>query len=225
MAEEKKNQEIEEEVKEESVDETEKDKSGNGNNDSGDEKNGSSEEEKTFTQAQVNRMMAKEKNQGRNSVYNELGIKPGDKKILAMIKSFIESQKTDEQKAAEAEQSSNKELEEANRKVIIAEAKAEAMMLGIKKQYVEDAVTLVIAKIENEEADAKTALGELKSKYPVWFEKEDDKNSTGKKGTGSSIKSKGNNGSKKDSEENNLGARLAAKRKSGVKNSYWGKKN
>lgn len=225
MAEEKKNQEIEEEVKDESVDETENNNSDNGNNDSGDEKNGSSEEEKTFTQAQVNRMMAKEKNQGRNSVYNELGIKPGDKKTLAMIKSFIESQKTDEQKAAEAEQSSNKELEEANRKVIIAEAKAEAMMLGIKKQYVEDAVTLVIAKIENEEADAKTALGELKSKYPVWFEKEDDKNSTGKKGTGSSIKSKGNNGSKKDSEENNLGARLAAKRKSGVKNSYWGKKN
>lgn len=223
MAEEKKNQEIEEEVKDESVDETENNNSGN--NDSDNEENDSSKEEKTFTQAQVNRMMAKEKNQGRNSVYNELGIKPGDKKTLAMIKSFIESQKTDEQKAAEVEQNSNKELEEANRKVIIAEAKAEAMMLGIKKQYVEDAVTLVIAKIENEEADAKTALGELKSKYPVWFEKEDDKSSTGKKGTGSSIKSRGSNGSKKDSEENNLGARLAAKRKSGVKNSYWGKKN
>lgn len=223
MAEEKKNQEIEEEVKDESVDETENNNSGN--NDSDNEENDSSKEEKTFTQAQVNRMMAKEKNQGRNSVYNELGIKPDDKKTLAMIKSFIESQKTDEQKAAEVEQNSNKELEEANRKVIIAEAKAEAMMLGIKKQYVEDAVTLVIAKIENEEADAKTALGELKSKYPVWFEKEDDKNSTGKKGTGSSIKPRGNSGSKKDSEENNLGARLAAKRKSGVKNSYWGKKN
>ena len=167
MAEEKKNQEMEEEVKDESVDETENNDS---DNDSGDEESGSSKEEKTFTQAQVNRMMTKEKNQGRNSVYNELGIKPGDKKTLAMIKSFIESQKTDEQKAAEAEQNSNKELEEANRKVVIAEAKAEAMMLGIKKQYVEDAVTLVISKIENEETDAKTALGELKSKYPVWFE-------------------------------------------------------
>ncbi len=223
MAEEKKNQEIEEEVKDESVDETEN--NGSENDGDNENENDSSKGEKTFTQSQVNRMMTKEKNQGRNSVYNELGIKPGDKKTLAMIKSFIESQKTDEQKAAEVEQNSNKELEEANRKVIIAEAKAEAMMLGIKKQYVEDAVTLVIAKIENEEADAKTALGELKSKYPVWFEKEDDKNSTGKKGTGSSIKSRGSNGSKKDSEENNLGARLAAKRKSGVKNSYWGKKN
>ena len=223
MAEEKKNQEVEEEVKDESVDETENNDSGN--NDSGDEGNDdSSKEEKTFTQAQVNRMMTKEKNQGRNSVYNELGIKPGDKKTLAMIKSFIESQKTDEQKAAEAEQNSNKELEEANRKVIIAEAKAEAMMLGIKKQYVDDAVTLVISKIENEETDAKTALGELKSKYPVWFEKDDDKNSTGKKGTGSSVKTKGGNGSKRDSEEQSLGARLAAKRKSGVKSSYWGKK-
>lgn len=221
MAEEKKNQEMEEEVKDESVDETENNDS---DNDSGDEESGSSKEEKTFTQAQVNRMMTKEKNQGRNSVYNELGIKPGDKKTLAMIKSFIESQKTDEQKAAEAEQNSNKELEEANRKVVIAEAKAEAMMLGIKKQYVEDAVTLVISKIENEETDAKTALGELKSKYPVWFEKDDDKNSTGKKGTGSSVKTKGGTGSKQGSEEQSLGARLAAKRKSSSKSSYWGKK-
>lgn len=219
MAEEKKNQELEEEVKDESVDETENNDSGN--DDSSDE---GAKEEKTFTQAQVNRMMTKEKNQGRNSVYNELGIKPGDKKTLAMIKSFIESQKTDEQKAAEAEQNSNKELEEANRKVIIAEAKAEAMMLGIKKQYVEDAVTLVISKIENEETDAKTALGELKSKYPVWFEKDDDKNQTGKKGTGSSVKTKGGTGSKQGSEEQSLGARLAAKRKSSSKSSYWGKK-
>lgn len=221
MAEEKKNQELGEEVKDESVDETDNNESGN--DDSSDE---GAKEEKTFTQAQVNRMMTKEKNQGRNSVYNELGIKPGDKKTLAMIKSFIESQKTDEQKAAEAEQNSNKELEEANRKVIIAEAKAEAMMLGIKKQYVEDAVTLVISKIENEETDAKTALGELKSKYPVWFEKDDDKNQTGKKGTGSSVKTKGGNGSssKQGSEEQSLGARLAAKRKSSSKSSYWGKK-
>lgn len=219
MAEEKKNQELEEEVKDESVDETDNNESGN--DDSRDE---GAKEEKTFTQAQVNRMMTKEKNQGRNSVYNELGIKPGDKKTLAMIKSFIESQKTDEQKAAEAEQNSNKELEEANRKVIIAEAKAEAMMLGIKKQYVEDAVTLVISKIENEETDAKTALGELKSKYPVWFEKDDDKNQTGKKGTGSSVKTKGGTGSKQGSEEQSLGARLAAKRKSSSKSSYWGKK-
>lgn len=227
MAEEKKNQELEEEVKDDSVDETENNGSennGSENNDSGDEGNDSSKEEKTFTQAQVNRMMTKEKNQGRNSVYNELGIKPGDKKTLAMIKSFIESQKTDEQKAAEAEQNSNKELEEANRKVIIAEAKAEAMMLGIKKQFVDDAVTLVISKIETEETDAKTALGELKSKYPVWFEKDDDKNSTGKRGTGSSVKTKGGNGSKRDSEEQSLGARLAAKRKSGAKSSYWGKR-
>lgn len=196
-----------------------------GGNDKGSNKGGKSE--KTFTQEQVSRMMAREKNQGRNAVYNELGIDPKDTKAVAQFKAFIESQKTEEQKAAEAESANKAKQAENERRVAVAEAKAEAMMMGVKSQYVEDAVTLVLARL-SEDTDTKTLLGELKAKYPVWFgetEDEDDKGAKGKvgqKGTGSSVK-QAEKGSKKGEAERSLGARLAAQRKSGTKkSSYWG---
>lgn len=196
-----------------------------GGNDKGSNKSGKSE--KTFTQEQVSRMMAREKNQGRNAVYNELGIDPKDTKAVAQFKAFIESQKTEEQKAAEAESANKAKQAENERRVAVAEAKAEAMMMGVKSQYVEDAVTLVLARL-SEDTDTKTLLGELKAKYPVWFggtEDEDDKGAKGKvgqKGTGSSVK-QAEKGSKKGEAEKSLGARLAAQRKSGTKkSSYWG---
>ena len=196
-----------------------------GGNDKGSNKSGKSE--KTFTQEQVSRMMAREKNQGRNAVYNELGIDPKDTKAIAQFKAFIESQKTEEQKAAEAESANKAKQAENERRVAVAEAKAEAMMMGVKSQYVEDAVTLVLARL-SEDTDTKTLLGELKAKYPVWFggtEDEDDKGTKGKvgqKGTGSSVK-QAEKGSKKGEAEKGLGARLAAQRKSGTKkSSYWG---
>lgn len=196
-----------------------------GGNDKGSNKGGKSE--KTFTQEQVSRMMAREKNQGRNAVYNELGIDSKDTKAVAQFKAFIESQKTEEQKAAEAESANRAKQAENERRVAVAEAKAEAMMMGVKSQYVEDAVTLVLARL-SEDTDTKTLLGELKAKYPVWFggtEDEDDKGTKGKvgqKGTGSSVK-QAEKGSKKGEAEKSLGARLAAQRKSGTKkSSYWG---
>lgn len=200
----------------------------NGGQSTGDNGNGKGTGEKTFTQDDVNRMMTREKKQGANSVYNELGIKPGDKKSIEAIKKFLESQKTDAQKEAESIAANNAALEEANHKLALAEAKAEAMQLGVQAQFVDDAVTLALGKVANEEGtDIKTALGELKTKYPVWFENgsgddgKDSKSKTGQKGTGSSVKS----GSKdKGDESKNLGARLAANRKSNAgKKSYWSK--
>lgn len=189
------------------------------------ENNNNGKGEKTFTQDDVNRMMTREKKQGANSVYNELGIKPGDKKSIDAIKKFLESQKTDAQKEAEKINAENSALAEANHKLALAEAKAEAMQLGVQAQFVDDAVTLALGKVENEDGtDIKTALGELKTKYPVWFEnpsEKDDKSKTGQRGTGSSVKS----GQKDKGDDNkNLGARLAANRKSSAsKKSYWSK--
>lgn len=184
---------------------------------------------KTFTQEQVNKMMTREKNQGRNAALKELGIDPKDSKMVAMVKALIESQKTDEQKAAEKDAENQTKMNEAEQRAQVAEAKAEAMMLGVKTQYVDDVVTLALAKM-TEDSDLKTIIGEFKTKYPVWFgESEDDdkggkdkgKGKTGQKGTGSSVKT-----SKEDKgkgEEKGLGARLAAQRRgAGKKSSYWG---
>ena len=224
-------------VSEEEIEENEDVEDQNDNKDdsgkSGDDKSGKDDKgskggtSKTFTQEQVNRMMTREKNQGRNAVYKELGIDPKDSKMVNMFKAFIESQKTDEQKAAEKESENQAKMNEAEQRAQVAEAKAEAMMLGVKAQYVDDIVTLALAKM-TEDSDMKTIIGEFKTKYPVWFgeseedddNKEDNKGKTGQKGTGSSIK---NSNKEKKGDEKGLGARLAAQRKSGSKkSSYWG---
>lgn len=220
------NKELDEELEDETLDDE-------GTEDQTDEDTGADDgkgkdetnEEKTFTQAQVTRMMSKEKKQGKNSVYKELGIDPKDTKMIAMFKAFVNSQKSDEDIAAENKAENDAKLAEAERKALTAELKAEAMMMGVKTQYVEDIVTLAMSKMTDEDADAKVIMGEFKKKYPVWFGEgsdEDDSESTGKKGTGSSISNKDKNN--KGEKNKSLGARLAAQRKQqndSNKSSFW----
>lgn len=233
MAEEKKVNSHEEEVEEqeEEVEETEGSEGSSEGEKSGDKKTGKSGSGKTFTQEQVNKMMTREKNQGRNAAFKELGINPKDQKMVKMFKAFIESQKSDEEKAAEAESENQAKVTEAEQRALVAEAKAEAMMLGVKSQYVDDVVTLALAKM-TDDSDLKTIIGEFKTKYPVWFgESEEDnkgddkgKGKTGQRGTGSSVKTVDKD-KKTGSETKSLGARLAAQRKtSNKKSSYWGNK-
>lgn len=175
--------------------------------------------EKTFTQEQINAMMTREKNQGRNAALKELGIDPKDQKAVSMVKAFMDSQKSDEEKTLEKQNEENAKLKEVEQRALIAEAKAEAMQAGVNSQYVEDLVTLILAK-KTDDSDVKALIGEFKTKYPVWFEKTDEsKENIGKKGTGSSIKADGKG---KGKEEKSLGATLAAQRiKPQTKKSYW----
>lgn len=225
-------EELEEEDQEVNTEDTAEGGSG-GSGGAGDESSkntsakGGKKGERSFTQSQVKRMMTREKNQGRAAAYKEIGIDPNDSKMVKMFQAFVESQKTDDQKAAEKEAEARRQKEEAERKVAIAEAKAEAMMLGVKSQYVEDAVTLALSKLSEDNSDLKTILSELKEKYGLWFEageeEDDDKkksSKTGQKGTGSSVKDTKKKGG---NESAGLGARLAAQRKTGgAKTSYWG---
>lgn len=215
-----------EELEDQTADDSGKDDGSDSSDNKGTKGGSSSKGGKTFTQEQVNRMMTKEKKQGRNSAYNELGIDPKDTKTIEQFKAYIASLKTDEQKKQEEDAEAQRKLVEAQNRATIAEAKAEAMTLGIKPQFVEDAVTLALSKL-TEDTDLKTIVGELKTKYPVWFgnsEEEDDKDDkakkTGQRGTGSSVRKE--QGSKDDNKS--LGARLAAQRKSinNKKSSYWG---
>lgn len=232
MVEETKNNLTDEEIEEnenENVEDQDNNKDDSGKSDKDKGEDNKDKFSKTFTQEQVNKMMTSEKNQGRNAAIRELGIDPKDSKMIAMVKAFIESQKTDEQKAAEKDAENQTKINEAERRAQIAEAKVEAMMMGVKAQYVEDVVTIALAKM-TEDSDLKTIIGEFKTKYPIWFgESEDDeksekdkgKSKTGQKGTGSSIKASKEDKSK---EEKSLGARLAAQRRgTGKKSSYWGK--
>ena len=235
MAEETKNNLTDEEIEEnedvEDQDDNKDDSGKSGKDDKSDKDKGGDDKGKsgkTFTQEQVNKMMTREKNQGRSAALNELGIDPKDSKMVAMVKAFTDSQKTDEQKTAEKDAENQSRMNEAEQRAKVAEAKAEAMMLGVKTQYVDDVVTLALAKM-TEDSDLKTIIGEFKTKYPIWFgesgdddkDKSKDKGKTGQKGTGSSVKT--SKESKGKGEEKGLGARLAAQRRgTGKKSSYWG---
>lgn len=188
-------------------------------------KNDHKKKERNFTQSQVNRMMTREKNQGRAAAYRELGIDPKDTRAIKMFQSFVASQKTDEQKAAEKDAEVQQKQAEAEHRAMMAEAKAEAMMLGIKSQYVDDAVALALSKM-SDDTELKTVLGELKEKYGLWFKDDDEESKgkksgkTGQKGTGTSVKDVGKKSGK---ETSGIGARLAAQRKrAGGATSYWG---
>lgn len=179
--------------------------------------------EKVFNQSQVNRMMTREKNQGKAAAFRELGIDPGDSKTISLLQSILKATKGSNEDGKENNESAEK-IAEAEHRAMVAEAKAEAMKAGVDSKYVDDIVTLAINKMSAEDgSDISTILGEFKSKYPAWFEKsseEDDSSKTGKKGTGSSVNSKSGD-KKKDTE--NLGKRLAAQRanQNSNKKSFW----
>lgn len=200
--------------------------------------------EKMFSQAQVNHMMANEKKQGRAAAFNEMGINPNDPNaanMINMFKAFVSSMKTDEQKAQEQTAAQQIALAESQSKLQRAELKAEALQLGANPEFVDDIVTIAVSKM-SDKTDAKTVIGELKTKYSVWFtpaasEDNDDKGKgqkqqnnnqqqnnnggTGQNGTGTSV----GNGSKKagtDKGTSGLGARLAAQRNQATqKKSFW----
>ncbi len=213
------NNEVNTDQQNENVKTGQNDNNGNQNDKSG----ADSATEKTFTQAEVSRMMTKEKQQGRASAYKELGIDPSDTNTVSMFKAFIEAQKTTEQKANEQKAENNAKLAQAEEKARIAEAKATALKLGVKSECVDDVVALAITKV-TDGTDVDAIINDFKSKYSFWFtdsEDDDSENSVGKKGTGSSISGKKSSSKGSDSVKG-IGKRLAAARKTNsTKKSYW----
>ena len=202
-----------------------KDEHNNGGTDAG-----SSKKEKVFTQEEVNRMMAREKKQGRMALLKELGYKDEEtaKSASKSYNAWLDAQKSDEEKRKDNEEKSSEAIREAQAKAEISEAKAEALLLGCEPKYVDDVIALAVAK-KTEDGDFKTIIGDLKKKYPVWFDKSSDddaeegeKKKEGQKGTGGSV-SKSKSKAGKSGDEKSLGARLATARRAqgSNKKSFW----
>ena len=181
--------------------------------------------ERVFTQDEVSRMMAREKRQGKNSVYNELGIDPDDTSAVQMFKAFVEAQKTDDEKRAEQDAKNQQAMIDMSEKLQVAEAKAALMQAGISGDYVDDAVVIALSRISADETlDVETVAKDLKAKYSVWFgeeKQETSKQSTGKKGTGKAA-SNGNSNSTNKNGVSGIGKRLAENKKAQApKKSFW----
>ena len=129
--------------------------------------------EKTFNQRQVSAMMTKEKKQGRNAAFAELGIDPNNAQQVAMVKALIESQKTDEQKMNEEAAAQAAKVAEVEHRAMVAEAKAEAMKSGAKAEYVDDIVALAMTKIDDKN-DLESVISDLPSfRYRPQYRKVD----------------------------------------------------
>lgn len=185
---------------------------GNGGNGDPGATGGAGTDPKTFTQEEVNRMMAAEKRQGRASVLSELGYDPKDKEAITKLKALIDGNKTEEQKKADKEQELTNAAAEANRRAEAAERKLQALSSGCDPAAVDDVMTLASSRV-TEEVDFTKALEQVKEKYPNFFG-----GNSGDSGTG---RGQGHKKHDEDNKPGSYGARLAANRSKPAKSPYF----
>lgn len=122
---------------------------------------------KVFTQEEVSRMMAKEKREGKLSVLKELGVEDvkNAKEGLKKYQEYLDSQKTEAEKAQAEVQRLAEEKAELERKVQLADIQVSALKNGIKADFLDDAIILA----QNKKTDAMSyddIFNELKQSYP-----------------------------------------------------------
>lgn len=170
---------------------------------------------KTFTQEQVNGMMAAEKRSGRLALLKELGyeVKDGAKAsdVIAQVKGILDSGKTQQQRDQEAREKAEGDLSAEQAKSKQLQAKIDAMTAGVKPEYVDDAIALLSPRITDQKPLSKL-LEESKEKYPNWFGEAE-----GSKGTGGSTNPPRGKGSNTEG----LGKRLAQANKPAAKSSFF----
>lgn len=154
---------------------------------------------KTFTQEEVNRLLANEKRQGRQAALKAMGLDPSDKNAEKNVKAILDAQKTESEKSAEAIQVEKDARAEAEKKAEAMERKLASLNAGCKKEYLDEVTALAAIKV-NDSTDFEMALKAVKEKCASFFDDDGDT------GTGS-----GQGHGRKDTKNKpgSLGARLA----------------
>lgn len=181
----------------------------NGDEGSKGNENGSGEQnknaEKTFTQQQVNDMMAKEKKQGKQAMLNALGFKSEQeaKDSINLLKALQESQKSEEQKQEEAKKAALEDKEKAEQRAILAESKLTCIENGVNKESVEDVLTIAMSKVSDDKT-LESVIADMKKekRYTSFFV---DENEGGSNGTGTTP----SHSSSKKQNEDDYGKKLA----------------
>ena len=169
---------------------------------------------KTFTQEDVNRMMANEKRTARSALLKELGYEVKDGKItetIATVKGILDSGKTQQQLDQEARTAAENNLAAEKSKTSTLQARVDVMTAGVKPEFVDDAIAMLLPQVTEQKPLSKL-LEEYKTKYPAWYGE-----SSGSGGTGNSTK----NGRNTGGTQSGLGKRLAESNKSAAKSSYF----
>lgn len=173
----------------------------------------------SMTQAELNRLLAAEKKEGRLSILKAMGVTVDDaktnKEVMEKFKNWQQSQKTElelaqeQLKAMEQTQSENESLK----------IQLKALSMGAKPETVGDLISLAFTKVD-ENNSIESVLENLKASYPVFFAAKEDGESGGNNGTGRARGGQGNGG---DGKKETLADRIAKRQKSSPerKNPYF----
>lgn len=172
---------------------------------------------KTFSQEEVNHMMAAEKTQGKKSILKSLGFE--DEKSLAEkwaeYKALEDGQKTELEKAQGNLKDATGKLTAAEQRAQAAERKISALTAGVKTEVLEEVTALATLKV-TETVTFEDALKLVKEKMPTFFGEDTGE---GDDGTGTAQGHKRQSTTKE--KVGTLGARLAQTKSSETKNPYF----
>lgn len=172
--------------------------------------------EKTYTQAQVNAMLANEKRQGKQAILRALGIKDVNEG-----KSKMQQQQQTTQQQLDEENQAAQLLSNARQAQINAEARAQAaerklsvLKAGVRPEFVDDVVYIATGKATDAE-DFEEVVTAMKETHSFYFMQDNNSNQNNN-GTG------GNTNFKKQQQQQEqagaLGKRLAEQRMKAVEN-------
>lgn len=166
--------------------------SGNNTNDeNGEKKDG--EDSKTYTDKELQAMMAKEKKQGKNAGKNELMKELGIenlaefKKNLEDFNKYQEDKKTESEKQNDKLNSANSDKTKAEQRAKVAEAKLDAIKNGVNPKYVDDVISIALNKVDDDNTLEDVIEG-MKETHKFYFSDNDEGEDT--KGTGTNPKNK-----------------------------------
>lgn len=124
-------------------------------------------EAKTFTQEEVNGLVAKEAKKAQENIFKSLGFEDvkSAKDGLEQLREWKDSQKTEAEKQAEAIADKEKQLEAVLLENKQLTAKYAALTLGVRSDAVDDVIALAQSKV-TDDVTINDAIAEVLVKYP-----------------------------------------------------------
>ena len=172
--------------------------------------------EKTYTQAQVNVMLANEKRQGKQSILRALGIKDVNegKSKMQQQQQTNQQQLDEENQAAQLLSNARQAQANAEARAQAAERKLSVLKAGVRPEFVDDVVYIATGKATDAE-DFEEVVTAMKETHSFYFVQDNNSNQNNN-GTG------GNTNFKKQQQQQEqagaLGKRLAEQRMKAVEN-------
>ncbi|QBX14817.1 hypothetical protein Javan157_0023 [Streptococcus phage Javan157] len=132
------------------------------------------QEDKVFTQDDLNRVGTKEHSKGYNKAVKDLGFDDIEsvKDALKAFQEWQESQKSESEKQTEILNAKDKELEEARANNKALNAKLAAMSLGVNAESIDDVIALS-ERLVTDETSIEDAIKTVLGKYPHFGQTKD----------------------------------------------------